>query len=112
MIDGGLDHQTAATSPFLAAVSFWRTRLARPTSFTTTTANAILDAKSAGRTHVEAAAAAGIAPRTLRSWIERGDRGEEPFATFVTAFRQAEHTARRAAVDAAVADLRAMHPAA
>lgn len=31
-----------------------------------------------------AAAKAGIAYRTLRDWVERGEDGEEPFATLVT----------------------------
>lgn len=82
--------------------------MAKPSAFSFTVGATLIAAKASGSTHAQAAADAGIAQRTLRSWLSQGRAGREPFATFLRAFEQAEHRAQRAAVDAEVAKLRTL----
>lgn len=50
----------------------------------------LLTAISAGNRREVACQMAGIAPRTLYNWIERGEHGIEPEARFVQALKRAE----------------------
>jgi len=50
----------------------------------------IVAAITAGNFPSIAARSAGVSPGTLTKWLERGDKGEQPFADFAAAFRRAE----------------------
>lgn len=52
------------------------------TALTPDTHSAIIRAIKTGTTRKAAAYIGGISERTLRSWCERGARGEEPYAAF------------------------------
>ena len=80
--------------------------MARPSIISADVAAAIIRAKAAGLTNEAAARAAGVSWRTIYRWLEQGNTGIEPFAAFAIAFRDAEERARRAIVDAAVAEMR------
>ncbi len=51
-----------------------------------------------GQTRACAAARAGITDRTMQNWMARGRKGEEPFASFVSAVKKAERDAEAVAV--------------
>lgn len=67
--------------------------MARPTSLTPDVQSAIIAALDVGSYRVTAAQAAGICERTLYSWLERGEKGEEPFAEFLQAVKSSESRA-------------------
>lgn len=52
----------------------------------------------AGNYYDTAAEIAGIAPRTLDYWLERGETGEEPYNAFLRAVKRAERKAEALAV--------------
>lgn len=56
--------------------------MGRKTKLTPETHQRIVSYVRAGNFRVTAAAAAGISPVTLRDWLRRGARGEEPFVQF------------------------------
>jgi hypothetical protein len=70
----------------------------RPTKCTPEVLARILDAIGQGAWAEQAARAAGIAPSTYYSWIERGEAGEEPFSEFSEALRAREAAAECTAV--------------
>lgn len=78
--------------------------MGRPSKLTPKRADAILSALAAGSTCAGAAAAGGISERTLRSWVERGRRGESPYAGFVERYDVA-WTAAEAAWITRIAEL-------
>lgn len=55
----------------------------------------ICAALRAGNYRETAAAAGGVSGRSLRRWCERGETGEEPFASFLSAVTKAEAKAER-----------------
>jgi hypothetical protein len=62
----------------------------RPTKFTRDLADKICDSVRMGNFKETASVAAGVDPRTMRNWVLRGARGEEPFASFVGQLEAAE----------------------
>jgi hypothetical protein len=74
--------------------------MARPTKLTPKVRDAILASIEAGAYAEQAARAAGIAPSTYYSWVERGEAREAPFSEFVDALRAREATAEVVAVTA------------
>jgi hypothetical protein len=71
----------------------------------------IVAAIEAGNFQSIAAKAGGVSHDTLKRWLERGERGEEPYAKFVVAYREAEYLVESTAVgrlkDAGIEDWRA-----
>lgn len=57
---------------------------------------ALLKLRAKGLSNSAACALAGIKERTLYGWKERGDEGEEPYATFVEAYYAAGAKCERA----------------
>jgi transposase-like protein len=51
---------------------------------------ALCRARQSGATYAKAAKSAGIHPNTLTKWNDRGLQGQEPFATFLKRWTQAE----------------------
>lgn len=64
--------------------------MARPTDLTPTVHEKIVETVRQGNFRETAAAAAGITSRTLRSWMVRGAKGEQPFAQFCDDVEAAE----------------------
>jgi hypothetical protein len=68
----------------------------------------IVAAIASGNFPYIAAKAGGVTLTTLNRWLERGERGEEPYAKFLVAYREAEFSVESAAVqrlkDAGVED--------
>src|SRR5690349_19841029 len=62
----------------------------RPTDLTYETADIIVRYVKAGANREGAASAAGINVATLYRWLERGDRGEEPYAALTKRVRRAD----------------------
>lgn len=73
----------------------------RSTTFSATVAAKIIRAKACGATHAAAAIAGGISEPTLYRWLRDGDRGREPYKTFLAAFRAATDRYDRKIVEAA-----------
>ncbi len=69
--------------------------MGRPVLLTPAIAASIIDAKSRGLTHAQAAEAAGIGSFALRHWLHRGASGEEPYASLRAAVAAAEESWRR-----------------
>lgn len=69
--------------------------MGRPTSLTPEVQEAICKALRAGNYLEQAASAGGIHRDTLRSWMQRGATGEEPFAEFLGAVKEAEDKGER-----------------
>jgi hypothetical protein len=65
----------------------------RLTKFDEERAAIILEKIAEGLTRECVAALAGVTDRTLRSWVARGGKGEEPFASFSSALKKAERGA-------------------
>lgn len=65
-------------------------RTGRPTKLTPAVKAEVCDAIRLGVPYEHAARAAGIADNTLRSWRERGEAGEQPFADFLRDVNRAE----------------------
>jgi transposase len=63
--------------------------MARPTDFSETIAKELCDYLRAGLPVSTACARAGIGRSTYHRWIQRGEQGEEPFATFRDASKRA-----------------------
>jgi hypothetical protein len=82
--------------------------VARPSRFTAKIGAQIVRAKRQGDSNVSAARKGSIGVSTLYEWLERGSAGDEPFATFIAAFRRAEQKASRDFVEAAAAEMRAL----
>lgn len=64
--------------------------MGRPTSLTPEVEARILRALRAGATHAIAAKIGGVTPQCLNAWLRRGEDGEEPFASFLSAAERAE----------------------
>jgi hypothetical protein len=62
----------------------------RESKFTPECRDALLDGVAAGNTYAVAARRAGVGPRTVRRWLQRGRAGEEPFAAFLAAMKKAQ----------------------
>lgn len=62
----------------------------RPTSLTPEVQRKVCASLREGNYLETAAGAAGIHRNTLRNWIVRGEKGEEPFAEFLGAVKMAE----------------------
>ena len=79
----------------------------RPLTLTPETADKIVAALKMGNYRSAAAKYSGVEPRTLRLWVNRANKGEEPFLSFVARMKSAEGeseaslvaTIRRAAND-------------
>lgn len=69
--------------------------MARPTSLTPEVERAIRIAIENGNYRETAAKAAGVHRNSLRNWVERGESGEEPFASFLCTLEKAEAVAER-----------------
>lgn len=69
----------------------------RPTVFDATVVEVLAEEIRRGAYAWVAAEAAGISKRTFYRWIERGERGEEPFAGLEARVRQARAQARMGA---------------
>lgn len=69
--------------------------MARPTSLTPEVQRAICAALEKGNYLETAASAGGVHRNTLRSWIQRGEVGEEPYAAFLCAVKTAEDKGER-----------------
>lgn len=67
--------------------------MGRPTKLDDITAERIAEAISAGQTWKLAAQYAGISERTLHDWRERGEEGDEPYASFLQRLKRAEGVA-------------------
>lgn len=65
----------------------------RPTSLTPEVRARIIAAIQAGNYRDTACRAAGVTDRSLRNWCERGEAGEEPYATFLADLGCAEANA-------------------
>lgn len=70
----------------------------RPTKLDETRAEAIEKSIAAGGSRLSAAAAAGVHDSTLREWLQRGAKGEEPYAAFRARIKRAEAEAEQAMV--------------
>ena len=66
----------------------------RPTMLDEATIEVLVQQVRAGARDETAAAAAGVSTRTFERWMERGEQGEEPYATMERAVRQARAQAR------------------
>ncbi len=64
--------------------------LGRPTLLDDLVAKRICDSLAAGNAQSVAARTAGVAHSTLRSWLARGRKGEEPYASFLAKAKKAE----------------------
>lgn len=62
----------------------------RPTKLSKETSDKILASVRAGNFKETASVAAGIDPRTLRNWMYRGAKGEQPYADFLADLEEAE----------------------
>lgn len=62
----------------------------RPTSLTPEVQAQIIAALEAGNYRETAARAARVTDRSLRNWCERGEAGEEPYASFLADVQHAE----------------------
>ena len=71
----------------------------RPTDCTPETIAKFCEAIGNGLYFEQAAVRAGISKVTAYKWLERGESGEEPFATFVNAFKEAEAKAQEDALN-------------
>lgn len=69
--------------------------MGRPTSLTPEVQRAICLSLRGGNYRETAAQAAGIHRNTLRSWVQRGEAGEEPYAEFLCALEKAEACGER-----------------
>lgn len=67
----------------------------RPTLLTPEVQASIVASLEEGMYRAVAAQLAGIGERTLYLWLERGERGEEPYAEFLHAVKSAEAIAER-----------------
>lgn len=68
----------------------------RHTALTPEVHTAIVRAVKTGVTRKAAAYIGGVSDRTLRTWVERGAEGEEPFATFADDLAEAESEVEQA----------------
>lgn len=68
----------------------------RPTSLTPEVQATIVAAIETGNYRDTACRAAGVSDRSLRNWCERGETGEEPYASFFDALQAAEAKAEMA----------------
>lgn len=64
--------------------------MGRPTSLTPDVERRILTALRGGNYRETAAQAAGVHRNSIRNWLERGEAGEEPYASFLCAVEKAE----------------------
>jgi transposase len=80
--------------------------VARPTKFTDDARDALLRAKAQGKTDRECADEAGLDYTTLYRWLTRGERGEEPYRSFQSAYRDVDVMARRRKCSSALASIR------
>lgn len=64
--------------------------MGRPLLLTPELHSAIVESVRGGNYRTTAAAASGIHRSTLYDWLERGERGEEPFASFARDMERAE----------------------
>ncbi len=80
--------------------------MGRPTKLTPEVQATIVQVVEEGNYFETAAAIAGISKVTLYSWIEKGEAGDEPFAEFLNALKDAEAKAERQAL----ADVRLGQP--
>lgn len=65
-------------------------RTGRPTKLTPEVSADVCEAIRLGMPYELAALSAGISERTFSSWRERGENGEQPFATFLRDLKRAE----------------------
>jgi transposase len=72
----------------------------RPTDLTPEVQERICKALRAGNTYKDAAEYGGVDPSTMRNWMARGRKGQEPFAAFLAAVKKAETAAVMKAVKA------------
>lgn len=70
----------------------------RPTVLDDLKAKRICDAVAAGNTRRCAAATAGIAYATMKLWVQRGKKGEQPYLAFLARLEKADAEAEEAAV--------------
>jgi hypothetical protein len=70
--------------------------MSRTTALTPDAHTAIVRAVKTGVTRKAAAFIGGISDRTLRTWVERGATGEEPFASFADDLAEAESEVEQA----------------
>jgi len=73
--------------------------MARPTKLTPDVRDRIATMIRAGAYAEQAARAAGIAPSTHYSWMERGENGERPFSEFSETIKTAEAKAEQQRVE-------------
>ena len=67
----------------------------RPTSLTPEVERAVCAALRGGNYRETAAQAAGLHRNSLRNWLQRGEQGEEPYASFLCAVEKAEAAGER-----------------
>ncbi len=67
--------------------------MARPTSLTPEVQARVVEALERGHYRSTAVRLAKISERTLYNWLERGEKGEEPYAEFMQAIKEAEAVA-------------------
>ena len=84
----------ALTTP----ISHMPKRKRREPELTTTIGRTIVAAIEHGNFPGTAARLAGVSLGTLQAWLARGEKGEQPFADFTEAFRQAEAECEAGAV--------------
>lgn len=70
----------------------------RPTKLTPKLQREICKHLASGCYAVTACAVCGIGETTFYNWLERGAKGEEPYAEFVASVKEAEHLAEVRAV--------------
>lgn len=73
--------------------------MARPTKLTPDVRDRVATMIRSGAYAEQAARAAGIAPSTYYSWLERGEGGERPFSEFSEAVKTAEAQAEQQRVE-------------
>ncbi len=73
--------------------------MARPTKLTPDVRDRIATMIRSGAYAEQAARAAGIAPSTYYSWLERGESGERPFSEFSETIKTAEAKAEQQRVE-------------
>lgn len=73
--------------------------MARPTSLTPEVQDAIVASIQDGNYRTTAAQSAGVCERSLYNWLERGEKGEEPYAEFMQAMKRAEASAESNLLD-------------
>lgn len=73
--------------------------MARPTDCTPETIRVFCDKIRKGLYLEDAAVLAGISHTSVQNWTRRGEEGEEPYASFVAAYKVAEAEAQEMLID-------------